>query len=231
MEQQDPKKMSARDKGNQSISRVLRTLALQLAQEPVYRKDLSAACDNWVEPDSPEELFSRLFDPCLRSRETFYVVMDGVDQLEERSVRSLVEILNSMQTRSSPEQLSHLRILLSGRPQILKEFMRLSSETIDLASNNRMDLEKFINDRLGRMDILKGASEQVQRLRTEIFASLSDGANGDYVNVDLLLKEVAGKRWPAEIREVLSQKSQRSDTVSVPFLYDHLQSSKHSSAK
>ena len=206
--------MSAGDIGNQSISRVLRTLALQLAQEPVYRKDLAALCDNWVEPDSPEELFSRLFDPCLRSRETFYIIVDGIDQLGKRNVKTLVQLLNSMQARNTPDQLSHLRILLSGRTQILEDFMDVKTETIDLASNNRLDLDIFINDRLDRMDILKGTSEQVQRLRTDIFASLSEGANGDYVNVDLLLKEVAGKRWPAEIREVLSEKSQRSDTVS-----------------
>ncbi|KIX04226.1 uncharacterized protein Z518_07780 [Rhinocladiella mackenziei CBS 650.93] len=215
-QQQDTKDTSLSMQGTHSITKVLKTTALQLAQEPVYRKDLASACENWIEPDNPEELFVRLFTPCLRSRETFYFVLDGVDQMGDRSVKALFQLLKAMQTQNTPDQITRLRILLSGRTQILKDFTEavdLRTETIDLASNNRPDLEDFITDRLERMDILQGSSAQVQNLRQEIFANLSEGANGDFINVDLLLKEIGTKRWPAEIREVLANKTQRSDTI------------------
>ncbi|EXJ82410.1 hypothetical protein A1O3_06223 [Capronia epimyces CBS 606.96] len=216
VEQQSSGRTPIRDQGVQPIVRALKTLALQLAQEPVYRKDLAALCENWIEPDSPEELFSRLFGPCLRSHETFYVILDGIDQMGEQSVKTLLDLLKVMQAQHTPDQQSHLRILLSGRPPLLKPLtnpVQLRAVNIDIAVSNGPDLVCFIADRLYRIDVLQGKSEQVQNLRKEVFLSLSEGAQGDFINVELLLKEIGSKRWPAEIRDVLANKSQRSDTI------------------
>ncbi|EXJ81634.1 hypothetical protein A1O1_07699 [Capronia coronata CBS 617.96] len=204
------------DQGMKSLIRALKTIAIQLVQDPIYRKGLAAICDKWIEPDSPEELFARLFEPCLRSSETFYVILDGVEPLGEKSVKTLRGLLETMQARHAPDRLSHLRVLLAGRSSVLKAFtdaVHLRTVDIDVASNNGPDVERFIADRLERMDFLHGKSEQVQSLRKEVYTSLCEGAYGDFINVELLLKEISTKRWPAEIREVLANKSQRSDTI------------------
>lgn len=215
-EQQDNGRSSPSDQGVQSITKALKTLAVQLLREPVYRKQLAAVCEDWIEPESLEELFMRLFEPCLRSHETFYVILDGVDQMSGKSVKTFLEIMQTMQAQHTASQSSRLRILLSGRSSVLKTFTesaQIKTESIDVATSNGPDLERFIADRLDRMDNLRGLSQSVQNLRKEVLTSLSEGAKGDFVNVELLLKEIASKRWPAEIREVLANKSQRSDTI------------------
>ncbi|KAL2433848.1 hypothetical protein ABEF95_011185 [Exophiala dermatitidis] len=215
LEQLDAGRTSS-DPGMQSLIKALKTAALQLAQEPVYRKELAAICESWVEPDSPAELFGRLFEPCLRSNETFYVIFDGVDQLGDWGVKALSDLLRHMQAEHESDELRHLRILLSGRTPALAtliDTVDLKTAEIDLATSNATDIERFVADRLDRMDIFQKSSEQIRSLQQEVFLGLTQGANGDFVNVDLLLKEIGSKRWPAEVREVLVNQSQRSDTI------------------
>ena len=202
-----------------SVYNVLKALALQLAQDPVYRKSLTAVCDGWVEPESVEELFIKLFDACYQSNEAFYLILDGLDQINERQIKAMVRLLKSIFSRYSTDQQSHVRILLSGRVQVLQNFtaeLGTHVAEIEVALKNRKDIEKYVRDRLGSMKLLQGDSVQIQALREDIFLELSEGAHGDFINVDLILKEIGTKQWPSEIREVLlnaRSANQRSDTI------------------
>lgn len=215
----DSKKSSSTEKEGVSISKLLKSLAWQFTQDPVYLKDLAAMCDGWVEPDTTEELIIRLFEPCFCSQETFYIAVDAIDQMDDRDIKILQQLLTSMQARYRKDQLSRVRFLLSGRAKALDDVKNdddLDSATIDVAANNRQDIERFIQDRLDNMKLLQGGSDQVKALREEIFSTLSEGASGDFINVDMLLKEIGTKQWPAEIREVLSKAQEganRSETI------------------
>ena len=202
-----------------SVDMVVKTLALQLAQDPVYRKELSSLCDNWVEPEDNEELISKLLGPCYRSSETFFLVVDGIDQADDKQLSGLSQILNHINNRFTAGQRTHVRLQLSGRAEVIQHFaagLTYPSTVIDVASKNRSDIEIFIRDRLSSLKLLQGETEQMRNLRDEVFNSLSESARGDFVNVDLLLKEVGTKQWPAKIREVLATAEagfQRSNTI------------------
>ena len=201
-----------------SVDKVLKTIALQFAQDPVYRKELVAQCEKWIEPETPEELFMRLVDPCYESDEVFYMVIDGIEG-DERQLNGVSQLLKGVSTRFTSEQQSHVRLLFSGRVSLITS---LSSEleypnvVIDVATKNGPDIEKFTHDRLSGLKLLQGESEQIKILRKEVFDVLTTEARGDFINIDLLLKEISTKQWPAEIREVLANAkagSNRSDTI------------------
>jgi len=202
-----------------SVDRVLKTIALQFAQDTVYRKELVALCDKWVEPETIEELAWTLLSPCYKSNEVFYILIDGLELANERQLDGFAQIMKGVSTRFNPEQQSHVRLLLSGRVSVTNSLageLQYPNVVIDVASNNRPDIEKFTQNRLSTTKLLQGDSEQIKTLRQEVFDVLTTEAHGDFVNIDLLLKEISTKQWPAEIREVLANAkagARRSDTI------------------
>ncbi|KAL4949383.1 hypothetical protein BDW69DRAFT_75631 [Aspergillus filifer] len=71
-----------------------------------------------------------------------------------------------------------------------------------------------MSDRMVKMDILSGSSDQVNSLRGEIFEGLAKRTNGDFVNIGLLLDEISTKQRPGEMRDILSRSGEnRTDTV------------------
>ena len=202
-----------------SVEKILKTIALQFAQDPVYRKDIMTHCENWIEPETIEELFTRLMDPCYKSSEIFYVLIDGIDLASERELSGLAQLLKTVSTRFTPEQQSHVRILFSGRVSLVNSLateLEHPSTVIDVASKNRPDIEKFTRDRLCTLKLLQGETEPLKAMRQEVFDVLTTEARGDFVNIELLLKEISTKQWPAEIRGVLANAKagkNRSDTI------------------
>ncbi|ETN43323.1 uncharacterized protein HMPREF1541_02482 [Cyphellophora europaea CBS 101466] len=205
-----------------SIDRVLKTLASQLAQDPVYRKNLALSCESWIEPDNVEELCSCLLDFCYKSTDVFFLVIDGLDHADERASKMLASILKTVYTRYSPRQRSRVRIMLTGRVKTVQDLVQRMPElgptmvNLDLAAQTGTDVALFVQDRLDNMSLLEGSSDSVKKLRQEVFSTLTTNVKGDFVHAGLLLKEISTKQWPAEIREVLASAQhggQRSDTI------------------
>jgi hypothetical protein len=150
------------------------------------------------------------------------VLLDGVDQMEEKHVKAFSQLLQQLQERSketTDRGSLCLRILLSGRNDTVERITNNfhgSVSIINLASNNKDDIERFVRDSISNISILSGTSTSVQTLRDEIFAGLTKDAKGDFINVDLLLKQIADKNRPKEMLEVLQRfqdGENRSDTI------------------
>ncbi|KAL9609751.1 MAG: hypothetical protein Q9167_005507 [Letrouitia subvulpina] len=206
-------------KESHQLEKGLKTMALQLTQDPVYRKNLAAICHDWTEePESTQELFFKLWHTFFQGSGTCYLVLDGLDQIEERELQAMSQVLKDIASNDTYQR-SHVRILLAGRTQALRviaDDVCTQVAEIKVASKNRQDIEQFIRNRLGSMKLLKGDATAIQTLREEIFSKLSEGTNGDFINTDLLLKEIGTKQWPREIRDVLANArygNQRSDTI------------------
>lgn len=141
-----------------SVDNVLKTISLQFAHDPVYRKELVTLCEKWIEPETTEELFVRLIDPCYRSNEVFYIIIDGIDIADEKQLNGLSQLLTGVCARFSPEQQSHVRILFSGRVSAINGLsteLAYPNVVIDVATKNRPDIEKFIQDRLASMKLVQ----------------------------------------------------------------------------
>ena len=199
----------------QSIDKALRTLAWQIAQNDlVYRKDLAARLRDSRDLSNIMGLWDKLFMSHSSSDATFFILLDGVDELDENQFILLLDILKVFQSR--PKGLLRVKLLLTGRIDTLKRVkdgLGIVLATVDVASKNGNEIAKYIQKRVDNIQILKGLGTQVQALRDEVCIGLTENARGDFINIDLLLEEISKMQRPNEIRNVLekAKDTDRSD--------------------
>jgi hypothetical protein len=204
------------EKDASSLIKALKVLAWQIVNNDlVYRKDLALAKSAVVNQIVP--LWDLLFAKSYKTDSTFFLLLDGTDQMDRDHLKEFAHLLVELQKLSSTWGKFCLRILLAGRDDTVDRIMDhldKDSSVIHVASKNGDDIEKFIKSRMSRMDILGGTSPQVETLKNEILTNLSKEAHGDFINVGLLLNEIGDKQRPGEIRDVLSKSGEkRSDTI------------------
>ena len=207
--QKDVKSSQSSDRGHQSIEKALKALALQIAQnDPVYQKHLATSIKTFEDLSEVEHLWRNLFTKFSQIDATFFLLLDGIDQIDERHENILLQLLRDVQARPRVKGLLRIRLFLSTRVDKLREtrkFLEKPFSSIDLARKNGDDIQHFVKFKMDKMKILSVSSTQVQGLRDEIFADLTENAQGDFVNVDLLLKEIGSMQRPFEIRAVLAK--------------------------
>lgn len=210
-----------------SLIKALEVLAWQIAKsDMVYRKDLGSV--NTVGVNQIGDLCDQLFGKSYKTDSTFFLLLDGVDRVDKQHLKEFVDVLGNWQAKSAEWPHFSLRILLTGRTETIAKIKTELGDGIsvlDMATKNRHDMIRFIDDRMDKMDNLNGSSDQVKSLRGEILEVLTKETNGDFVNVGLLLDEISGKQRPGEIREILSRSGEnRSDTIArkIDFLNESL---------
>lgn len=208
--------MFEQEQNDASLTKALKVLAWQVANaDIVYRKDLSSVQLSGV--NQIESLWELLFAKSYKSDSRFFFLFDGVDKMDKAHLKEFIQLLTKLQVVSETWPRFKLRILLSGRDETLGNIKRQIGEAIsviDVASRNSDDLRNFITDRMNKMEILSGSSDQVLHLRQEILQALVTETHGDFVNVGLILHEISGKQRPGEIRDILSRSGgNRSDTI------------------
>ncbi|KAJ5154944.1 Tetratricopeptide-like helical [Penicillium coprophilum] len=204
------------DKEQTSLVKALKVLAWQIAgQDIVYRKDISSV--KTIGINQIGDLWEILFSKSYKSDSTFFLLLDGIDQIEKSDLKEFIRVLEELQVTSETWLQFKLRIFITGRDDTMRKIesqLGGGMSTIEMASENNDDIEKFIIDRMNKMEILSGSSDQVLSLRREILQNLRTQTHGDFVNIGLLLHEISGKQRPGEIRDILSRSGgNRSDTI------------------
>ncbi|KAJ5767057.1 uncharacterized protein N7511_004673 [Penicillium nucicola] len=204
------------EKGDASLIKALKVLAWQIANtDVVYRKDLSSSKFGSV--NQIDDVWEALYAKSYKCDSTFFLLLDGVDQMSKNHLKDFTQLLSGLKTISQTWPRFKLRILLSGRDKTMSKIKTQIGEgisIIDVASKNSDDMQKFVIDRMNKMEILGGSSDQVLSLRREILQALTTQTHGDFVNVGLMLHEISGKQRPGEIRDILSRSGgNRSDTI------------------
>ncbi|KAJ5360801.1 Tetratricopeptide-like helical [Penicillium concentricum] len=199
-----------------TLIQALKVLAWQIAdQDIVYRKDVSSVKATGI--NQIRDLWDLLFAKSQKSDSTFFLLLDGIDQIEKSELKEFVQVLEELHASSETWSQFKLRILITGRNDTMSKVKgQLSGgmSTIEVASENNDDVDKFIIDRMNKMDILSDSSDQVLSLQHEILQNLKTNTHGDFVNIGLLLHEISGKQRPSEIRDILSRSGgKRSDTI------------------
>ncbi|KAJ5909824.1 hypothetical protein N7504_004467 [Penicillium tannophilum] len=199
---------------NPSLVKALEVLAWQIAKvDMVYRKELGSV--KTVGVSRIKSICEQLFSKSFKSDSTFFLLLDGIDHMNKHHLKEFMLVLEDWQSSSWPR--FNLRILLTGRSETMETVKSQLGEgilVIDVASKNTEDMLCFVKERMSRMEILTGSSDQVVALRSEILETLTKKTKGDFVNVGLLLDEIGGKERPGEIREILARSGEnRSDTI------------------
>jgi hypothetical protein len=204
------------DNKQTSLVQALKVLAWQIAdQDIVYRKDISSVKATGI--NQIGDLWDILFSKSYKSDSIFFLLLDGIDQIEKSELKEFIQVLEELQATSETWVDFRLRIFITGRNDTIskvKSQLGGGMLAIDAASENNDDVEKFIIDRMKKMEILSGSSDQVLSLQHEILENLKTHTHGDFVNIGLLLHEISGKQRPGEIRDILSRSGgKRSDTI------------------
>ncbi|CAI7615078.1 unnamed protein product [Penicillium pancosmium] len=218
-EQESPNRGAAQSAANDAphLVKALKTVAYQLAShDPVYRKELASSAKS-MEANQITQLWNALFAKSYRGDSTFFILLDGAEQIVRENLKQLLNVLADLQKISDTRSRFRLRILFSARNETVEQITTHLNEgisTIAVASKNKYDIELFINDRLGSMDILSSGSPQVETLKKEILETLLKEAHGDFINMGILLNQIGDKQRPGEIRDILSRSGEnRSNTI------------------
>ena len=156
---------------------------------------------------------------CSNNNATFFVLLDGNDQVGEQYAKALLQILNDIQTKSKGKGLPRVRLLLSGRVDRLeniKNKLKTPMPTIEVASKNGEDIGIYVRHAMNNMKLFDEPSTEVTSLKGKVFTGLTRYAEGDFVNVRLLLNEIGAKQKSSEIRAILAEAEagkRRSDTI------------------
>ena len=198
-------KAALKGQARDSLAYAIKTLAWQIVQEDVvYQKELASKLDSIKgAANDVTQLWTKLFLD-VKTESTFYIILDGVDQVEERQKKLLSELVKSLKTPTKP--FPRIRLLFSTTPaafEIMCKRMGSLVPCIDIARRNKTDVKKFITNRLREMPIFRDPSDQIRDLKADALNTLADNAGGDFVNVGALLAEIGSKQWPSEVRAVL----------------------------
>jgi hypothetical protein len=207
---QDPDRTSVayyffqEDKELQSLNNALRAMVWQIVLNDVaYQKDAAGVCKDPDNLSSNDDLWDRLFSDFMDTRATFYLILDGIDHINLEERKSFLRILRSITSKPEQERQLRVRFLLAGRPKSLEDLGFGSVATIDLRHENNDDIKTIVAERIEDIEVLKGESNQMQKLREQVFEAVTNGAHGDFVKTGMTLEEISTKSKPSEIRTVL----------------------------
>ena len=195
-----------------SFHQALRDLAYQISQnDSVYQKYLSNTVEDYESISTLESAWRTLFVSYFLTDKdvdsSVYVLFDGVDEAFETERQIFLGLVKDVYDAG---QHARIQLAMVGRPQLsdqIVEALELESEkempTIHVNSlKNSGDIEQYIKNSIQKSVILKRVSS---KLREEIVEKLSSGAQGMFIWVDLMLKELLKKRNESSMRKSLEQ--------------------------
>lgn len=131
-------------------------------------------------------------------------IIDGLDEALEEERRNFLELLKVFQDGSSGGTKLGVQIVLIGRPdlnQVVSDILGDDIPTITIsAENNSADIIEYVRTSVAKIKILRKVPKE---LRAEVVSALTNGADGMFLWVDLMLHEIATKTHQNRIREAL----------------------------
>jgi hypothetical protein len=210
------------EKANEKLQQVetaLKCMSLQIAQEDiVYRKEMASLCDAKDCPDFSSlgcaDLWEKLGFGSFKTNVTYFLLFDGIDQLAERMAKPFFEILSTLKGSSNTLSQFRLRVIVTGQEKAFSgsDYLR-SGPSIDIGKHNRIDIEKYIDQELEKMETLQADSAEKEDLRRLIREKLPERAQGDFFKVRYSLDAISKERWAEGITRILSEASEDRDTM------------------
>ncbi|KAI5800138.1 hypothetical protein DFH27DRAFT_514271 [Peziza echinospora] len=184
-----------------SMRAALRTMAMQVAEnDKVYMQHvlkvarISPNLESFSVGVIWKELFTDFFLPKCKS--SVFLVIDGLDEADAGERQDFIEVLGDVD-----ENNLNIRVALIGRPELTQDILQniVPCQVVLTARRNAKDIEHFIKHKIARSR-LKSAS---QALKTEVIEALTQGANGMFLWIDLMIKELLHKIRPEQVRAAL----------------------------
>ncbi|KAL4879221.1 tetratricopeptide repeat domain protein [Aspergillus karnatakaensis] len=194
------------DLRTRSLHQALCDISFKIAQNDlVYSKHIVSSVDSRDEIATISSLWQKLYVEFFIDNDTLdttvYLVLDALDEAFPEDRLELCELLCDLQ------QGGRLQFLILGRPHISAEVEELveslAAPTIYVSAlNNSDDIVRYIQARISKSASLRRASPQ---LRSEIVHTLAINAQGMFIWVDLMLRQLLRTRDEGSMRKALKE--------------------------
>lgn len=198
------------DPALRSFNKALRTLAFQICQnDPIYAKYVAGVCAFPEDIKSTESLWQKLFLEYYSGDDTqgmVYILIDGMDEAFEQERTTFLELLKSLQQTGISGGKERIQILMVGRPELSYDIEQAIEGALPIifvsAVKNAPDIQSYVTTKVSKERNLRRISTG---LRDEIVTELTNRADGMFLWVDLMLKEVASKHKEIQMRQALQE--------------------------
>lgn len=201
-----------REKTDQKVPTVeyaLKCMSYQLAyDDEVYRKDMESLCNSKASDIGSADfvnLWKYLKLGSSKTDVTYFLIFDGIDQVEKKNAKQLLQILSALENSEEMDQL-RLRIMLTGRKTAFEGESFEMASTISLGDYNKPDIEKYISQELDKMEALQGDDDERMNLRSNIKANLPQKVGGDFSKVQTAFDAFKQAKFIEEISKILDGK-------------------------
>ncbi|KAH8592092.1 hypothetical protein B0O99DRAFT_689874 [Bisporella sp. PMI_857] len=202
----------------------LKCLAFQIAERDAsYAKNTIAMCDEIDDAHFKEATFLDLWRDLRmvapKRNQTYFILLDGVDQLsdDDQAKQDLLDITSKLKSSLSDSDRSQIRVLLSGKTGTFKQDMFRDVPTIDIEQHNGAEIGFYIDQELAKRDLLLGRDSETVKMRDLIKIKLPKIAQGNFFKVQTAIEKigevVASDGSSAELEKILDQAGQ--DQVSI----------------
>ncbi|KAI9750761.1 MAG: 4-aminobutyrate transaminase [Chaenotheca gracillima] len=200
------------DPQTRSFHQALRDIAHQVSQnDPFYEKHISMACQGPEDIKTLQSvwrvLFLKFFLENTKTDGHVYLVMDAIDEAFQEERKLFFELLSDLYSaQKSTGSASRIHLVMLGRPQILDEITETLEDAIptiyvDWRKNNA-DIIRYLEYSIKKSRALSQAPEDLQ---AEVIKTLTEKANGMFMWVDLMLRELSSKSRVSAIRDALNR--------------------------
>ena len=196
------------DLSTRSYHQALRDLAFQIcSNDPVYANYIESVCGSCNDVETLGSAWRVLFREYYVENDTVdstvYLIMDGIDEAYDAERSEFLNLLQDLWLDAPGG--SRIQLVMVGRPHIIGPICdALQIDTVPTihvdATKNSEDIRNYIQNSIRKSRVLKRVSNELQ---DEVVESLSDRANGMFLWVDLMMRELSGKSRESTIREAL----------------------------
>ncbi|PGH03032.1 hypothetical protein AJ79_07464 [Helicocarpus griseus UAMH5409] len=194
------------DLKTRSLNQALCDISFKIAQnDPMYANHIISRVDSREDIATLPSLWQKLYVEFFIENDALdssaYIVLDALDEAFGDDRLELFEMLKDI------HQGGRLQFLMLGRPHIAEEVDEiveiLAAPTIYVSDlNNSDDIVRYIKSSITKSVYLKRASKDLQ---SEIVDRLTAGAQGMFIWVDFMLKDLLRKRDQGSMRKALDE--------------------------
>jgi Cdc6-like AAA superfamily ATPase len=223
-----PKKTEKSTQNPRPAEAALKCLAVQIAaRDPAYEKKLLALCESpaWADGTrfkdlSCKELWQSLNFVVPKRDQTYFIVLDGLDQLPGESSEQLLGILSGLKTSldSLPESdRCQLRVLATGATNAFPKEQFEHVPRVHVPDCNMEEIAHYVDQQLKEKDLLQGKDPETIQLRNSIRDRLPTLVEGDFFKVRTAIVKindlVASDGSASEVESILKEAGQSREEI------------------
>ncbi|KAE9369344.1 hypothetical protein N431DRAFT_380216 [Stipitochalara longipes BDJ] len=208
----------------------LKCLAAQIAaRDPAYEKKVLELCRSslWADESlfkdlSCKELWQSLNFVDPKRDLTYFIVLDGLDQLPGESSGQLLEILSGLKTSmaslADPDR-CQLRVVATGTLDTFPKDQFEGIPRVHIPEFNISDIQHFVDHELKEKDLLQGKDPETARLRNSIRDTLPGRVEGDFFKVRTAIVKindlVNSDGSATQVMSILNEAGQSREEIAV----------------